>query len=83
MSLAEVVDRLPEALTGADVYALCEQATRAALDRAVASVERGTAIGRACLFVCLFACLSHYFAADHVLISRMCCYYVQLSWFSN
>ncbi|KAF0294778.1 Peroxisomal biogenesis factor 6 [Amphibalanus amphitrite] len=41
VSLEEVVSRLPEALTGADVYALCEQATRAALDRAVLSVEAG------------------------------------------
>ncbi|XP_043203974.1 peroxisome assembly factor 2-like isoform X2 [Amphibalanus amphitrite] len=43
VSLEEVVSRLPEALTGADVYALCEQATRAALDRAVLSVEAGAA----------------------------------------
>ena len=42
--LDEVVARLPSALTGADVYAVCEQAMRAALDRAVASVETGTAL---------------------------------------
>ncbi|XP_037093065.1 peroxisome assembly factor 2-like [Pollicipes pollicipes] len=43
VDLSAVVARLPQVVTGADVYALCEQATRAALERAVQMVERGEA----------------------------------------
>uniref|UniRef100_A0A8C2WH05 Peroxisomal ATPase PEX6 n=1 Tax=Cyclopterus lumpus TaxID=8103 RepID=A0A8C2WH05_CYCLU len=57
VDLQQVVDRCPDHMTGADLYALCSDAMTAAIKRKIALIDRGRKNTVCCCCCCLYLCL--------------------------